>query len=72
MNAKEMFDSLGYELIVKDVGFIVYEYSTSPTVKITFYMEDMVYVVDSHGLGTPVTKYEHLAIHKQLLELGWL
>ena len=72
MKAKEMFEQLGYELVVKDVGFIIYENLTSPTIRITFLMASMSYGVDSHGLGISISKHVHLAIHKQLLELGWL
>ena len=75
MSAKEMFEELGYKIIVNDDDWIIYENNEEFTKKITFsklnkqywcgryFIPDYLYLVINIRLNK--------AIQKQIEELGW-
>ena len=76
MNAKEMFEALGYkkEMVNSAINFVRCKYGI--TKRINFYDSKQYYVAldgytynDSSG-GTDVKEY--LAITQQMKELGWI
>ena len=80
MNAREMFEELGYEL-EKDTNHTIEFYSINNMYEkeerwITFYLNDKDYVISSmtneEFNGSVMIPQEHQAITQQMKELGWI
>jgi hypothetical protein len=65
MTAKEMFEKLQYECKVSD-NFITYEKKAG---WISFNLEEKHH---GHEDRQGISVEEHMAIHKQMKELGWI
>ena len=79
MNAKEMFEKLGFkkgdlesggEIKKNDEKWLVY--SKDEFTKIFFNLKSPAYYSYYCGELEPISLEEHLAIHQQLIELGWI
>ena len=66
MTAKEMFEKLGYKYFKYD-DFIQFEKDNGDW--ISFDLDDKSYC---HEDRQGITLKEHIAIHQQMKELGWL
>lgn len=76
MNAKEMFEKLGYKVSVdyNDIVIYKYEYPLGGSKELIFHKKDDGMFIDYSFKGNATTflKYKELqAINKQLEELGW-
>ena len=75
MNAKEMFESLGYKYsrnYIKYYGDEVIEYYKTEGVKFVFLMKEHEFYVEYYEEPKHITVNELQAINKQCEELGWL
>ena len=84
--AKEMFEELGYKIAVNDEDVIIYHHygKGNDTREIFFRLKHTYTYNENIGYGAKlsydsgssypltITINEHLAIHQQLKELGWL
>jgi len=75
--AKEMFEALGWKLVDNRDEIIYYTKTQgSAEYNLDFYLDDKTYyscgTVKGHEIGYPLNAQEHLAIKKQMKELGWL
>lgn len=73
MNAKEMFESLGYTLIRSDNCLISYEKNKiDALIRIAFIMKDKKFYSEYNDVAHDITMDELKAISQQLKELHWL
>lgn len=75
MNAKEMFESLGYKYsrnYIKYYGDEVIEYYKTEGVKFVFLMKEHEFYGEYYEEPKHITVNELQAINKQCQELGWL
>lgn len=79
MNAREMFEELGYKFEKLNYQGETYFYSNKNSyggndyVRIWFYIETKTYSVHSiYGSNNYVDIKLHQAIHQQMKELGWI
>jgi hypothetical protein len=73
MNAKEMFEKLGYDEARESELFITYFHKLKATdLRIMFNKEYRDYACMEKYLHREITLPEHLAIHQQMIELGWI
>ena len=75
MNAREMFESLGYKYsrnYIKYYGDEVIEYYKTEGVKFVFLMKEHEFYVEYYEEPKHITVNELQAINKQCEELGWL
>ena len=69
MNAKEMFEELGYEFLPRTGYLLRYK---SKDYFLTFWIEEKKYIKNDYNCEYAINIKEHQAIHQQMKELGWL
>lgn len=70
MNAKKMFYLMGFVYRVSPDGDIIYSHRRCET-EFWFYLEEKTFEcidIDNRAISIQ----EHLAVHKQMKELGWI
>jgi len=74
MNAQEMFEKLGYKLVEKDDYITVYGCGSDFIKFLKGYdgYELFHEMFDKKRIPMCVGGEEHLAIHQQMIELGWI
>jgi hypothetical protein len=82
MNAKEMFKELGYEDFGNRIGDenCVYENTITKQIGDEFYQQGICIIIEygyivkmeDNGKRLDFTSDEIVAIHQQMIELGWL
>lgn len=73
MNAKEMFESLGYKYCkFYDRNKIIEYYNEKEDVRFLFWIAEQEFSISEYGEPKNITVYEFKAIQKQMEELGWI
>lgn len=73
MNAKEMFEALGYEYCnYYDRDKIIQYYNEKEDVQFLFWIAEQEFSVSEYGELKNITVDEFKAIQKQIEELGWI
>ena len=71
MNAREMFEQLGYKKLNTTTWNITYAKMSDAVIR--FYVDNgSYYKRDMFNSSLGISVKEHKAIHQQLKELGWL
>lgn len=69
--AKEMFELMGFNIIKSVENEIIYQHRRSET-SFVFYQDLMLYECIDPNDDRLISIQEHLAIHQQMKELGWI
>lgn len=73
MNAREMFEALGYEYCkLYNRNKIIQYYNEKEDVKFLFWIVEQEFSVSEYGELKNITVDEFKAIQKQIEELGWI
>lgn len=72
MNARKMFESLGYEYCKYYDRNQIIQYYNEQEVQFSFWIEEQEFSVSEYGELKNITVDEFKAIQQQMKELGWI